>query len=303
MWVPFVLLVPVCDVCVPFTALAVGSVEAARSPHLPVDPASDTVVTLALWRTGAVVLGVGVTGPSLPVCPLVTTIMSLLSNSGFTSYFLFLIKRHKVRTTGPTQVVPVPRLITYFWYYLLDQNSVRVRTRNNTGRVESLFDLSPSLISLSLFCVQGMRVLAQVVLAYLVFGTFCFPGITSSTVPPGIVSKYPDPGRAPKGALSCGVQVVGGGGASRASSRGFLAQLVGTRAPSAFFIFGHTLSEGRGGGCFPCPTGSLTARVLVNGVSAPPRVSTPYSSSVSRHLGLRVRSYPGSSQQDPVQRS
>ncbi len=236
-------LVPVCDVCVPFTALAVGSVEAARSPHLPVDPASDTVVTLALWRTGAVVLGVGVTGPSLPVCPLVTTIMSLLSNSGFTSYFLILIKRHKVRTTGPTQVVPVPRLITYFWYYLLDQNSVRVRTRNNTGRVESLFDLSPSLISLSLFCVQGMRVLAQVALAYLVFGTFCFPGITSSTVPPGIVSKYPNPGRAPIGTLSCGVQVVGGGGAS---SRGFLARLVGTRAPLAFFIFRHTLSEGRG---------------------------------------------------------
>ncbi len=45
-----------------------------------------------------------------------------------------------------------------------------------------------------------MRTLAQVALAYLVVsGTFCFPGITSGTVSPGLVSKYP--GRAPKGAL------------------------------------------------------------------------------------------------------
>ena len=37
-------------------------------------------------------------------------------------------------------------------------------------------------------------------LAYLVVsGTFCFPGITSSTVSPGLVSK--NPGRAPKDAL------------------------------------------------------------------------------------------------------
>ncbi len=102
-----------CEVCVPLAALTVGSVEAAHSPHLPADPASDTVVTLALWRTVAAMLGVGVTGPSLPVCPLVTTIMSLLSDSGFTSYSFFLIKRHKVRATGLTQVVLIPRLITY----------------------------------------------------------------------------------------------------------------------------------------------------------------------------------------------
>ncbi len=105
--------VPDCEVCVPLAALTVGSVEAARSQHLPADPASDTVVTLALWRTGAAVLVVGVTGPSLPVCPLVTTIMSLLSNSDFTSGSFFLIKRHKVRATGLTQVVSIPRLITY----------------------------------------------------------------------------------------------------------------------------------------------------------------------------------------------
>ncbi len=106
--------VPACKVCVPPATLTVGSVEAARSPYLPADPASDTVITLVLWRTGAAVLAVGVTGPSLPVCPLVTTIMSLSSNSGFTSYSFFLIKRHRVHATGPTQVVLTPRLITYF---------------------------------------------------------------------------------------------------------------------------------------------------------------------------------------------
>ena len=63
-------------------------------------------------------------------------------------------------------------------------------------------------------------------------------------------------------------------------------------------LFGHTLSEGRG--CFPRPTGSLTTRVLVDSGSAPPRVSTPSSSSVSRPLGPRIRSYTGSSQQDPA---
>ncbi len=82
-------LVPVCEVCVPLPALAVGSVEAACSPHLPADPASDVTVTLVLllWRTEAAVMVVGVTGPSLPVYPLVTTIMSLLSNSVFTGQF------------------------------------------------------------------------------------------------------------------------------------------------------------------------------------------------------------------------
>ncbi len=158
LWATRGVLVPACEVCVPLAALTVGSVEAARSPHLPADPASDTVVTLALWRTGAAVLGVGVTGPSLPVCPLVTTIMSLLSNSGFTSYSFFFIKRHRVRATGLTQVVLTPRLSTYF-----------------------------SVVSQSHFCVQGLRALAQVALAYLdVSKTFCFPGITSGTVSPGL---------------------------------------------------------------------------------------------------------------------
>ncbi len=95
-------LVPVCDICAPLTALAVGSAEAACSPHLLVDPNSDMVVMLTLWHAGAAVLGVNVTGLSLPVCPLVTIIISLLSNSVFTSYSLFLIKWRKVRATGPT---------------------------------------------------------------------------------------------------------------------------------------------------------------------------------------------------------
>ena len=46
------------------------------------------------------------------------------------------------------------------------------------------------------------------------------------------------------------------------------------RACFSVLFFGHTLSEGRG--CFPRPTGSLTARILVNGGSAPPRVSTSF---------------------------
>ncbi len=145
-------------------------------------------------------LGVGVTGSSLPFCPLVTTIMILLSDSGFTSYSFFLIKRHRVRATGLTQVVLIPRLITYFCCYLLDPNSMRACTRNNTGRVESSFDQSLSSTSQSRFCAQGLCMLAQVPLAYLDFSeTFCFPGITSGIVSPGLVSKYP--GRASKGAL------------------------------------------------------------------------------------------------------
>ena len=50
----------------------------------------------------------------------------------------------------------------------------------------------------------------------------------------------------------------------------------------------------------PCPMGSLTARVLMDGGSAPLRVSTPSSSFVSRHLGPRVLSRTGSPQQDPA---
>ena len=222
--------------------------------------------------------------------------MSLLSNSGFKSYSFFLIKRHRVRATGLTQVVLIPRLITYLCCYLLDQNGVRVRTRNNTDRVESSFDQSPSLISQSLFCAQGTRALAQVALAYLVVsGTFCFPGITSSTVPPGLVSKYP--GRVPKGALVvwrlwgwvCLLRVgscLGGFWLSRARA-------------SAFFIRTHSQRE-TWALLFPRPTGSLTARVLGDSGSAPPRVSTPSSSFVSRHLGPRVRSHTGSSQQSPA---
>ena len=63
-------------------------------------------------------------------------------------------------------------------------------------------------------------------------------------------------------------------------------------------LFGHTLSERRG--TYRSTPGSLTARVLGDSGSAPPRVSTPSSSFVSRHLGPRVRSHTGSSQQSPA---
>ena len=247
--------VPACEVWVALATLTVGSVETARSPHLPADPASDTVGTLVLWRTGAAVLGVGVTGPSLPVCPFVTTIMHLLSNSGFTGYSFFLIKRHKVCATGLTQVVLVPCLITYF-----------------------------SVVSQSRFCAQGLRALAQVALAYLnVSKKFYFPGITSGTISPGLISKYP--GQAPKGArfLWCHSLGLGRGGGGcwlvclshRGSGLGGF-RLAHPRALCGV-LYSDTLSA-RDVGWSPRPTGSLTARVLVNGGSALPRISTCLSS-------------------------
>ncbi len=81
--------VAVCEACVPLAALAVGPTEAERSPLLPADPILEVIVSLGLWRTGTVALDVGVTGPSLPVCPLVTTIMNSLSGSIFTVDSLF----------------------------------------------------------------------------------------------------------------------------------------------------------------------------------------------------------------------
>ncbi len=91
-------------------------------------------------------------------------------------------------------------------------------------------------------------------------------------------------------------------GASRASglslSRGFVGSPTRARSLfSAFLIFGQTLSERRG---VPHPTGSLTARVLGDGGSAPLRISTLPSSFVGRCLGLRARSLTGSSQLGPA---
>ncbi len=145
--------------------------------------------------------------------------------------------------------------------------------------------------------MQGTRLLAQVALAYLVVsGTFCFPGITSSTVSPGLVSKYP--GRAPKGALSCGVRLVVH--LMRvACVRSCLGVFVGSPTCARYLsiLYSDTLSARDMGA--PRPMGSLTARVLGDGGSAPPRVSTLPSSFVSR-LGSRIRSLTGSSQQSPT---
>ena len=82
----------------------------------------------------------------------------------------------------------------------------------------------------------------------------------------------------------------------RVLSRGFC-WLSRARA-SVFFIQTHSQRETWRVG--PCPTGSLTARVLGDSGSAPPWVSTPPSSFVSRHLGPRVRSHTGSSQHSPM---
>ncbi len=68
-------------------------------------------------------------------------------------------------------------------------------------------------------------------------------------------------------------------------------------------LYSDTLSV-RDVGCvcvIPCPASLLTARVLVNGGSAPPWVSIyPLSSLVSRHPGLCDSSCTGSSQQSPA---
>ena len=59
----------------------------------------------------------------------------------------------------------------------------------------------------------------------------------------------------------------------RASCLGVFCWLALPRARFGVLLFGHTLSERRGV-LFPRPMGLLTVRVLVNGGSAPPRVST-----------------------------
>ncbi len=65
----------------------------------------------------------------------------------------------------------------------------------------------------------------------------------------------------------------GVGVARRVLSRGLLGWLSRTRF--GVLLFGHTLSETWGS--FHAPTGSLTARVLMNGGSALPQVSTSLS--------------------------
>ncbi len=67
---------------------------------------------------------------------------------------------------------------------------------------------------------------------------------------------------------------------------------------SAFFIRTHSQREMWH--CHSTPHGSLTARVLEDSGSAPPRVSTLPSSFVSHRLGPCVRSHTSSSQQSPA---
>ncbi len=87
---------------------------------------------------------------------------------------------------------------------------------------------------------------------------------------PNIPDKPPKPGSLVACGLGFGVGERGAGLA--VSSRGFsFVWLVCARAASAFFIWVHSQRETWVP--FPRPTGSLTARVLGNGGSAPPQVS------------------------------
>ena len=163
--------VSACDVWVPLAALSGGLVEATCSPLLPADPASGGITTLGLVRTDAAGSAVGVTGLSLPVCPLVTTIMSCLSNSVI-------------------EVISLP-----------DQTAQGARYRLNTGRVMASFDLSLSLILQSRHCAQGLRGLAQVGLGSL--------RCSASQVSPQVLSLlvlHPNIPDEPPTSASCGVR-------------------------------------------------------------------------------------------------
>ncbi len=86
-------LVPVWVLCVPLAALPARSTGFARSPHLPVDPASSEAGAIA-----AVCL-IGAAEPSLPVCPLVATIL-VLSKSSFASCLCVALSTAQVALQG-----------------------------------------------------------------------------------------------------------------------------------------------------------------------------------------------------------
>ncbi len=105
-------------------------------------------------------------------------------------------------------------------------------------------------------------------LAYLVVsGMFCFPGITSSTISPGLVSK--NPGRAPSRAVVWRASLVH---ARLGCLGGFRC---GSPACALSGSFPWTHSQRETWFFFPPRTaGSLTARVLMDGGSDPHQVST-----------------------------
>ncbi len=74
---PYVALaqLPVCVGQVPPVAPSAKSAGVALVSLCPVVSASETGVIAAVCLTGAAELGVDVAGPSLPVCPRVTTIL------------------------------------------------------------------------------------------------------------------------------------------------------------------------------------------------------------------------------------
>ncbi len=118
------------------------------------------------------------------------------------------------------------------------------RYRPNTGCAKVSFDQSLSSISQFRCCVQGLHGLAQVALVYLdVSKTFCFPGITSGTVSPGPISKYPGraPQRRPSVASPSGLGLFARHGSF--SSRDFLSLAHMRACVAAFFIWTHSQQE------------------------------------------------------------
>ncbi len=73
---------PACVVTPPPVALPIKPAEVVLTSFLPSVPASEVGANVAMCLTGAAKFGVDVAGPSLPICPLVAT-MVLLFQLGF----------------------------------------------------------------------------------------------------------------------------------------------------------------------------------------------------------------------------
>ncbi len=65
----------------PPVAPPIRSVEVILPSFLPAAPALEVGADVAVCLTGAAELGVDIAGPSLPVCPLVATMVLLLLQS------------------------------------------------------------------------------------------------------------------------------------------------------------------------------------------------------------------------------
>ena len=178
-----------------------------------------------------------------------------------------------MRATGLTQVVLIPRLITYFCCCLLDPNGVRACTRNNTGCVESSFDQSLTVVLQSHFCAQGLCVLGQVALACLWNGLLQMYHLRYCLSWFCIQISRTSPQRRAFLVASVSLGFVGGCALQVFCLGGFCSLAL----PRTHFgiLYSDTLSaRDVGGAVIPHPTALLTVTVLVNGGSALPWVST-----------------------------